>query len=157
MKNKKYQVQITNIEISLNNIKIALKEKNYTTIVKTALATYLAQIYNGIESILENILKDKNIKIKKTDLWHKEVLLKIKELHIVGNKTIDKLQEYRGFRHIWRHGYAHILDEKNLIKLSKEIIDFYDTFKKDIFKEVSLEEVKRNSSIKKIGITKNDS
>lgn len=137
MKNKKYQVQITNIEITLINIKSALKEKNYTTIVKTALATYLAQIYNGIEYILENILKDKKIKLEKTDLWHKELLLKIKELNVLKSETVDKLQEYRGFRHIWRHGYAHLLDEKNLIKLSKEIINFYDTFKRDILKEIS--------------------
>jgi uncharacterized protein YutE (UPF0331/DUF86 family) len=119
-------------------IEILQNEKNpkKQKFEKVAIATYLGHIYNGIEIITGILLKNKSIKISKTDSWHKKLMdLAIKE-GIIKQKHAKLLNEYRGFRHYWFHGYAHSLKDKDLERLFKEIISVYGNIKIDINKYI---------------------
>jgi len=64
-----------NIEQALENLKAALARQEKTVIELSAMATFLHNIYNGIENILKQALKAKRITISRSGTWHKELLV----------------------------------------------------------------------------------
>jgi len=108
-----------NVENVLNNLKEAMARTEKTVIELSAIATFLHNIYNGIENILKQILKGKNIKISRSETWHKDLLNTSVSLGIISENLSDKLYEYLSFRHFFIHAYGFMLEEAQLEDLSK--------------------------------------
>ncbi len=53
-----------NVDIALHNLKTARARNEKTVIELAAIATFLHNIYNGIENILKQILLSRNIETK---------------------------------------------------------------------------------------------
>ncbi len=106
---KKYMVSLSekieaekeNVERTLKDLEMAMKKKEKSVIELSAIATFLHNIYNGIENILKQILKEENIKLSKSDTWHKDLLELSAENEIISEKLVDKLREYLTFRHFF--------------------------------------------------------
>lgn len=119
------EIEICNKKLKVYNKKILDKKDLDRGTYKITLASYLGNIYNGFEFIFEQILKDKRIKILKTDYWHKEILKKLFEIKFISKNIFLKLDNYRKYRHFWRHSYVNKLEEKYIKQLAKEIINIY--------------------------------
>ncbi|OGW12244.1 MAG: hypothetical protein A2W77_09885 [Nitrospinae bacterium RIFCSPLOWO2_12_39_16] len=121
-----------NVENVLNNLKEAMARTEKTVIELSAIATFLHNIYNGIENILKQILKGKNIKISRSETWHKDLLNTSVSLGIISENLSDKLYEYLSFRHFFIHAYGFMLEEAQLEDLSKNIPEIWSQFLREI-------------------------
>jgi uncharacterized protein YutE (UPF0331/DUF86 family) len=117
-----------NIEMALSNLQTALDKKSKSPLEIAGMATFLHNIYNGIENILMQILKSKNIKVDRAEEWHKK-LLNISVFHgILTEELADKLYAYLTFRHFFIHAYGFMLDETELIELATNIYPVWSEF-----------------------------
>jgi len=121
-----------NVEIALSNLKNAMARNEKTVIELAAIATFLHNIYNGIENILKQNLKAKGIEIPESATWHKELLNLSESQGIISEKLSDQLYEYLTFRHFFVHAYGFMLDEDHLEVLAVNIPDIWLQFTKEI-------------------------
>lgn len=66
--------EVENVEASLRYLEEATKRQIKTVVELAAMGTFLHNVYNGIENILKQILKLRNIQIDRGENWHKELL-----------------------------------------------------------------------------------
>ncbi len=116
------------VEIALSNLKEAMARKEKSVIELAAIGTFLHNIYNGIENILKQILKAKDVEIPKADTWHKELLNLSVSLGIISEELSDELYEYLTFRHFFIHAYGFMLDEAQLKDLANNIPHIWSQF-----------------------------
>ena len=121
--NKKITAESQNIEKAINNLKDAINRKEKTTIELAAIATFLHNIYNGIENILKQLLKAKGIDIPKSQMWHKELLETSVNTGVISKGLSDELYEYLTFRHFFVHAYGFMLEEIQVEGLANNIPD----------------------------------
>jgi hypothetical protein len=63
-----------NVERALDNLWEAMGRKKKSTVELAAIATFLHNIYNGMENVLKRALKAKSIEIPKSETSHKDLL-----------------------------------------------------------------------------------
>jgi len=103
-----------NVEEALQNVKDAMSRKEKSVIELSAIATFLHNIYNGIENILKQVMKVIDIEIPKSTTWHKDLLNLSVSNGIISDKLSDELYEYLTFRHFFVHAYGFMLEEDKL-------------------------------------------
>lgn len=121
-----------NVDIALQNLETAMARTEKTVIELAAIATFLHNIYNGIENILKQILISKDIMVPKSDKWHKDLLIKSLSSGIISEELSNKLYKYLTFRHFFVHAYGFMLDEKQLGSLANDIPEIWQQFLKEI-------------------------
>jgi len=99
-----------------------------TVIELAAIATFLHNVYNGIENVLKHVFKSKHIELPTSDMWHKELLELSVSNDILSEELSDNLYEYLAFRHFFVHGYGFMLDELQLQRLAGNISKVWKTF-----------------------------
>jgi uncharacterized protein YutE (UPF0331/DUF86 family) len=109
-----------NIRSALSDITRAHKEiatPNSSPTIIAGAASYIAQCYGGIESILKRIVRDQNIDLPSGGEWHIELLKMFRQregalLGILNETLFSKLSLMRKFRHVVFHGYGFNLDRE---------------------------------------------
>ncbi len=129
---KKILAERENIEKALLNLEKALKRKRKTTIELAAIGTFLHNIYSGMENILKQILQDKNIKVSKSESWHKDLLNLSVTNKIISLSLSDELYEYLTFRHFFVHTYGFMLMEDQLTDLANNASRIWSEFLSEI-------------------------
>lgn len=77
-----------------------------------AMAAYLHHFYTGVESMFERISRQIDGGPHKTGDWHRELLksmaIELEGLRpaVISRELMEELDEYRRFRHLFRHAYA---------------------------------------------------
>jgi len=112
----------------------AMDRKRKTEIELTAIGAFLHDVYNGMENIIKRVLKNNRVVIRNTGSFHKDLLDKAVEEKIVNQNLSERLDEYRGFRHFFVHGYGMNLREKELLPLAKGVLTVWTDFEKEIEK-----------------------
>lgn len=121
-----------NVEEALNNLKEAMARDKKSVVELSAIATFLHNIYNGIENILKQTLKIKDIKVPRTETWHKDLLNLSVANGIISEELSDELYEYLTFRHFFVHAYGFMLVEKQLEDLADNIPNIWSKFLSEI-------------------------
>jgi len=137
---KRILAEKENVEKALTNLEKALKRKRKTTIELAAIGTFLHNIYSGIENILKQILKEKNIKVSKSESWHKDLLNLSVTNKIISLNLSDELYEYLTFRHFFVHAYGFMLVEDQLKDLAENISRIWSEFVLEIKNFITTEE-----------------
>jgi len=123
-----------NVEKALSDLMMVCSRKDPDIVELAAMATFLHNIYNGIENILKQLLKSKGFKVPKTDTWHKDLIeLSVSE-RIISEQLADQLYEYLTFRHFFVHSYGFMLEQANLKLLTDNIPDVWNQFLSSIKK-----------------------
>lgn len=137
---KYFDAEVENISKVLEEIEklASLQVEEMDNIKFAAAGTFLHNFYNGIENILKRTLLVKDIKIKNGPGWHKETLLKAKELNIISEELQIKLIPFLTFRHHFIHGYSFKLIPDELIFLLKQSNEVFDKFRKAIIEYFNL-------------------
>lgn len=123
-----------NVEKALSNLKEAMAREEKSVIELAAMGTFLHNIYNGIENILKQILKAKDVEMPKSDTWHKDLLNLSVSLGIISEGLSDKFYEYLTFRHFFVHAYGFSLEESPLEDLANNIPEIWAQFLLEIEK-----------------------
>lgn len=110
-----------NVEQALANLDEAMAREEKSVVELAAISAFLHNIYNGIENILKQILKAKNVKIPKSGTWHKDLLTASQSFDIISEELSDRLYEYLTFRHFFVHAYGFMLEESPLEDLANNI------------------------------------
>lgn len=103
-----------------------------STLELAGVAALLHNFYSGVENVLKQILKSKNIIIPTGDSWHKELLIISKENEIITDELRLLLGDYLAFRHYFAHGYAFDLYAEKMEPLVEKTNTTYKAFKKNI-------------------------
>ena len=117
-----------NVEKALGNLRDAMGRREKSVVELAAIATFIHNIYNGIENILKQVLKAKGTEISKSDTWHKDLLNLSVSLGIIPEKLSDDLYEYLTFRHFFVHAYGFMLEEAHLENLANNITNVWLQF-----------------------------
>ncbi|ODS38433.1 MAG: hypothetical protein A7316_07985 [Candidatus Altiarchaeales archaeon WOR_SM1_86-2] len=125
---EKIEAEKENVEKALANLKEVMERDEKGVIELSAMATFLHNFYNGIENILKQSLKTRDIYIPKTARWHKELLKISASNKIISGSMSDKLLEYLTFRHFFVHGYGFMLEEEPLEELTDNVFEIWDDF-----------------------------
>ncbi len=117
-----------NVEKALVNLGDAMGRREKSVVELAAIATFIHNIYNGIENILKQVLKAKGTEIPKSDTWHKDLLNLSVSLGIIPEKLSDGLYEYLTFRHFFVHAYGFMLEEAHSENLANNITNVWLQF-----------------------------
>ena len=113
-------------------IRNLLEKKKLTDYEVIALGKLLQDVYTGIERILRSQLETRNIKIKKTENWHKQILLSSREQSLVSQEQFEAFRNLLLFRHLQIHGYGYMLEEERLRDLAEPVVKLCQDFLQDI-------------------------
>ena len=121
----------------LSFLKSNLESDETDTVQKAAVGTFLLNFYVGIENIVKRISKEYYQTMPKGSSWHKE-LLDLSHTPPQGKTPVfsrdiaDRLNPYRGFRHLFVSGYGFNLR----LELMASLIDNIELLWADIKKAI---------------------
>jgi len=103
----------------------------------TALGGIVHSFYNGIEKILLLIAKGIDRKIPTDPKWHKNLLVQMTKGNetrsaVLSEETKDRLLDYLGFRHFFRHTYSIHLEWEEMEDLVKSMGEVWTKFKSEV-------------------------
>jgi len=113
----------------------------------TAIASVLHSFYNGLENIFLSIAKGLDQQVPSGAQWHRDLLEQMTQQttdrpSVISSKVVQKLADYLGFRHFYRHSYSFFLDWEEMENLvialpevweqtRKALQDFLDSVQKE--------------------------
>jgi hypothetical protein len=128
---------IEHVLIDLSSININLDPDKIDNTQKAAIGTFLMNFYVGIENIIKRISKEYYQNMPKGESWHKELLdLSYNppqgKRPIFDKMIVDRLNPYRGFRHLFVSGYGFKLRLELMTSLISNIEPLWIDIKKDV-------------------------
>ena len=121
-----------NVELALANLRQAMARKDRSVVELTAAASFVHNVYNGIENILKQVLAARSIEVPKVGAWHQELLRLSVTEKVVSNELTQELKEYLGFRHFFVHGYGFMVAEEPLQDLTSRLPAVWARFTSEI-------------------------
>lgn len=105
---KKYcEDEFRNIDLILQNLhSVYDKDKpEHTTAEQASIATFIINVYSGVEKILKQILLFDKLDIKDSPGWHDIVIKKAGEIGILPPDLYQDLSRYLAFRNYFIYNY----------------------------------------------------
>lgn len=124
--------EVENVEAALRNLEETMERPLKTVVELAAMGTFLHNIYNGIENILKQSLKLKEIPLSRGENWHKELITLSVQHGIISSDLSDELYEYLTFRHYFVHAYGFMLEEAPMEPLADNIQIVWSKFISEI-------------------------
>lgn len=103
-----------------------------------SMAAYLHHYYTGLEAVFERISVDFDGGISKRGDYHRELLrsmtLEIDGVRprVISLELAEELNDYRKFRHMFRHAYAGELRWKKMSHLSENAVAIFNILELNI-------------------------
>lgn len=130
---KEYQIaEKQAMERTLELLSKGLSREAKEELDYAGIATYLHNLYGGVENILKHTLKHCGIRITPSESWHKELLMAAVNHGIVSESLADQLRDYLKFRHFFIHGYGFMLEPELLMPLAEKAKSVFHQFLKEI-------------------------
>jgi hypothetical protein len=103
----------------------------------TAMASVLHSFYNGLENIFLSIAKGLDPEVPAEAQWHRDLLRQMTQetgnrSRVISAELVQKLTDYLGFRHFYRHSYSFFLEWEELEKLVTALPEVWDQAKKEL-------------------------
>jgi len=138
---------------NINRLETALKKLSLFPVIKTdsvnglplsdeiscrVIGSYLHDYYCGLEKIFIHLAKSFGESLPGGNQWHKELLdemtLSIPGVRtaLLSKKTLAKIDELRGFRHIFRNAYGFSIDPIREQQLLANLSSIATSVKKEI-------------------------
>ena len=113
-------------------------QKNEPNLIEmTAIASVLHSFYNGIESMFLSIARRIDKIVPGDSHWHRDLLIQMTtdsdtRQSVISTDSKEKLADYLGFRHFYRHSYSFLLEWNELKKLVYTLRNVWDQVKDEI-------------------------
>jgi uncharacterized protein YutE (UPF0331/DUF86 family) len=127
--------EFENIDVVMSDLfsVVNAEKSGYSSVELAAVATFLHNFYNGIENILKRVLSFKQLEIKDSPTWHKELLKTAFDAGIISNELYSTLSDYLSFRHFFVHAYSFTLKWEELRPIVDKITMTLENFKSAIY------------------------
>lgn len=122
------------IEKAISSLPLKAPLSKLSKLELTGAAALLHNFYNGIENIIKQACRIKNIQIPQGESWHRNLLLRATGENIVSKALSDELKRYLAFRHFFSHAYALDLSPNRIEPLISDASRVFKAFKRDIAK-----------------------
>lgn len=99
---------------TLHTLEQTLNRTERTAIELAAIATFVHNIYSGIENLMKRALLSIGVSPPPSASSHKDLLDLTVQFGIITQGLSEELDAYRGFRHFFVHGYGVKLEEAQL-------------------------------------------
>ena len=123
----------------LSSLESNLDSDKIDNVQKAATGTFLMNFYVGVENIIKRISKEYYQTMPKGNSWHKELLdlsctPPLGKKPILDKNIVDRLNPYRGFRHLFVSGYGFTLRMELMSSLMNNIEPLWTDIKKAVEK-----------------------
>ena len=108
------------------------EKSEYSTPEKAALASFVINIYGGIEKILKQILIFDKLDVKESPEWHEKVLKKSGEIGILPPELFQILSRYLSFRNYYIYSYIFNIKWEDLKAMVDPIDDLLTRFRSEV-------------------------
>lgn len=101
------------------------EKSEYTLAERAAIATFIINIYSGVENILKQMLIFDKLDIKDSPEWHEKVLKKAGEIGILPPDLFQILSKYLSFRNYFLYAYIFNIkweDMKVLVDAIRDVL-----------------------------------
>lgn len=103
-----------------------------------AIASVLHSFYNGMENIFLSIAKGLDLQVPTGSQWHRDLLVQMSQKTknrggVISVELAQKLADYLGFRHFYRHSYSFFLEWNELKKLSASLQEVWAQVKDELY------------------------
>ena len=127
------------VSAELENIDEALKLipgdiQNLSTLELAGLGAVLHSVYNGIENILKQTLKEQRFEIPDGTFWHRDLLDAAVNSGIISRAVFERIKEYMAFRHYFAHAYALNLKPERMRPLVESAPQLIQDFRLDLIR-----------------------
>ena len=113
----------------------ALSEINQLELA--GVAALLHNFYNGIENVIKQLLRAKNISIPQGQSWHQDLLIITIEKDILSHAIAGELKHFLAFRHFFSHAYALDLSPQRMEPLVAVLPVLFEKFRGEIEKSLA--------------------
>lgn len=117
-----------NILKTVELIEALLAKESLPTYETIALGKLLQDVYTGIERILRSMLQTAGVEVKKTETWHKDLLLAASRKVLISPDQFEAFRNLLLFRHLQIHGYGYMLNEGRLRELASPVPELCKNF-----------------------------
>ncbi|MBI5057245.1 MAG: hypothetical protein HZB61_11595 [Nitrospirae bacterium] len=93
-------------------------KSGYTFSEQAAIATFIVNIYSGIEKVLKQMLLFDKLDVQDSPEWHEKVLRKSSEIGILPPDLFQILTGYLSFRNYFIYNYVFTIKWENMKALS---------------------------------------
>jgi hypothetical protein len=105
----------------------------------TAMASVLHSFYNGLENIFLSIVKGLDQQVPTGDQWHRDLLIHMTREtanrgSVMSTALAQKLADYLGFRHFYRHSYSFFLEWDKLQGLVTSLSEVWAQVKEELYR-----------------------
>ncbi len=97
----------------------------------------LHSFYGGIESIFRAVAESIDGGLHKSDSWHSDFLESMtastpRRRNVISPSLAARLDEYLGFRHVFRSRYGADLEWERMVPLVEGLPGVFDAFEKEV-------------------------
>jgi hypothetical protein len=117
-----------NVGKALKALFDVMAHEDLSVVELAASATFIHNVYGGIENILKQALKEEGVTIAQSGGWHKELLNKAVSEEVITKKMSSELVKYLAFRHFFVHGYGFNLKEEPIRDLGTRLPGVWSGF-----------------------------
>ena len=122
----------------LENVKVS-RDKPYYRSMVNSLGKSLHDFYDAIQVLLfERVADETGEGRPRAEQYHKVLLRNMSsEIEgirppVISKATYEKLEEYLGFRHLFRHTYGYRLEEDRFIHLAEAVQEVFRGLKEEV-------------------------
>ena len=134
----KIEVEYDAISKVLSALPVDVALSKINELELAGVAALLHNFYNGIENILKQIFRSKDIILPSGVSWHKELLVRSVAEGVISEKLKCELRKYLVFRHFFSHAYALDLYPEKMEPLVIEASMIFSQFKDEINRSAAL-------------------
>jgi uncharacterized protein YutE (UPF0331/DUF86 family) len=108
------------------------EKSEYSTAERAALASFLVNIYGGIEKILKQMLIYDKLDVKESPEWHEKVLKKSGEIGILPPELFQALSRYLAFRNYFLYTYISEIRWEDIKALVDTVPDILSRLRQEV-------------------------
>lgn len=109
-------------------------------ILADSLAACLHSFYSGIERVFEAIVRDIDGASGRSAEWHRELLQAVSVERaglrppVISEESYRELEQYRAFRHLFRHLYTHYIDPGRIFAIMAGLEGVWSRVRSDLMR-----------------------